>query len=138
MLIARFAFAFFVAAAVLLPAAESAKPQSARGTLVQREGKPALETAGNGIVWLAGDDAVSDVLNDERLRGSDFEALGQFTSPGHFQVAPSYQRPLFVYKDGKRLAVTYWCGVCHIRTYKPGDCWCCHKYTDLDLREPEE
>jgi hypothetical protein len=124
-----------LAAALAAFAAETAKFESARGTLIQRDGKPAIETPEHKIVWLSGDDAVTDVLNDERLRGVDFEALGNFAAPDHFQIAPSYQRPLFVHKDGKRLMVTYWCGVCHIRTYKPGDCWCCHKYTDLDLRE---
>ena len=117
------------------PATETPKPESARGTLVQRDGKPALETADHKTIWLEGDDAITDVINDERLRGMDFEALGHFTSPDHFQIEPSFQRPLYVHKDGKRLMVTYWCGTCYIRTYRPGECWCCHKYTDLDLRE---
>jgi len=71
-------------------------------------------------------------------RGTDFQALGRFADPSHFRVAPSYLRPLFVYKDGKRLAISYRCGTCAIRTWRPGECWCCHKYTDLDLREPGE
>jgi len=129
----RVLFALFL----VLPAisVRAAEFESARGTLIQRDDKPALETPQHQIIWLRGDDAVTDVLNDERLRGTDFEALGNFTSPEHFQVAPIYQRPLFVHKDGKRLMVTYWCGTCYIRTYRPGPCWCCHKDTDLDLRE---
>jgi len=120
---------------VLAISARAAQFDSARGTLIQRDGKPALETAQHQIIWLTGDDAVTDVVNDERLRGTDFEALGHFSSPEHFEIAPIYERPLFVHKDGKRLMVTYWCSTCYIRTYRPGPCWCCHKETELDLRE---
>lgn len=127
----RFAL-FLIVAAMVAHAAEFA---SARGTLIARDGKPALETPDHKMVWLSGDDAVTEVLNDERLRGMDFEALGHFSSPDHFEIAPIYERPLFVHRDGKRLMVTYWCSTCYIRTYRPGPCWCCHKETELDLRE---
>jgi hypothetical protein len=65
----------------------------------------------------------------------DFEALGHFTAVDRFMIDPIYQRAMFVHKDGKRLLITYWCKVCYIRTYVPGNCRCCQKYTDLDLTE---
>ncbi|HTP86212.1 MAG TPA: hypothetical protein VMJ34_04660 [Bryobacteraceae bacterium] len=109
---------------------------SVRGTLSQTEDhRPALKTAEGRTVFLDGDDGTRAVLDDQRLRGLDLEALGHFTAPDAFHVDPIYQRAMFIHKDGKRLFITYWCDVCYIRTYVPGNCRCCQKYTDLDLRE---
>ena len=88
----------------------------------------------NGVK-LAGDDATLGVLSDPHLDGTDFEVLGHFTDPTHFEVDKIHTRSMFVHNDGKRLMVTYWCDVCYIRTYTPGKCWCCQKDTELDLRE---
>jgi predicted RNA-binding protein with PUA domain len=41
-------------------------------------------------------------------------------------------------RDGRLKMVTYWCDICSIRTYIPGPCMCCQKYTDLDLRMPDD
>jgi hypothetical protein len=78
------------------------------------------------------------VLRDERLAGDDFEVIGHLKDPQHFLIDPITSKAMFVHKDGKRLYITYWCDVCYIRTYTPGKCVCCQKYTDLDLRESDE
>jgi hypothetical protein len=108
---------------------------SLRGRL--KTGDPAaLIAADTGKpIQLTGDDATKGVLGDGRLDGNDFEVLGHFSDPAHFDVDLIHTRSLFVLKGAKRLMVTYWCDVCYIRTYTPGKCWCCQKYTDLDLRE---
>ncbi len=112
------------------------KPTSLRGTLIQNPaGLPAIDTANEGIVVVHGDDATLGVVKDERLAGSDFEAVGHRTGPLQFEIDGIYERAMFVHKGGKRLMITYWCDVCYIRTYTPGPCVCCQKYTDLDLRE---
>ena len=130
---------FFAALGSGVAFAASAPGLSVRGKLGQSpDRQPALETADHKLVSLEGDQATLAVLNDERLRGDDFEALGHYRAPEHFVVDPIHTRAMFVHKDGKRLIVTYWCDVCYIRTYSPGVCWCCQKYTDLDLREPDE
>ena len=87
---------------------------------------------------LEGDAQTMLVLNDERLKDSDFETLGQWKGAGTFTVGPLYSHALFAYKGGKRLVVSYWCDVCYIRTWSPGKCWCCQKYTDLDLMESDQ
>lgn len=113
------------------------RAESIQGRLVQHEGKPpVLETADHKAVALEGDNETLSVLNDTRLANADLEAAGHFTAPGTFVIDPFHTRALRVHKDGKSLAITYWCDVCHIRTYKPGPCWCCQRETDLDLREP--
>ena len=116
--------------------AGAAKSISVRGILTKSpDGKPALMTTDGKLIYLHGDPDTMGVLNDARLANMDFEALGHYTSEGHFEIDPIHERAMFVHKDGKRLMVTYWCNVCYIRTYTPGPCWCCQKYTDLDLRE---
>jgi hypothetical protein len=116
--------------------AEASRNASLRGTLAPTpDGQPALTTPEGKTVLLDGDEGTRSVLNDERLRGMDFEVLGHFAAADRFMIDPIYQRAMFVHKDGKRLFVTYWCNVCYIRTYVPGNCRCCQKYTDLDLTE---
>ena len=133
----RFAIVMLFLAAY---AAETNVPGiSIRGKLTTTpDKKPALDPGDHKLISLTGDDATVGVLNDERLAGADFEAVGHFESPGHFAIDPITSRALFVHKNGKRLMVTYWCDVCYIRTYTPGKCVCCQKWTDLDLRESVE
>ncbi len=121
-------------------------PVSLRGTLLQTPEKPSAIVAPNHHrISLAGDESSTGVLLDERLQGVDFEVLGHYTSADRFLVDPIHTRSLFVHKladsgdkSDKRMIVTYWCDVCSIRTYTPGLCWCCRKYTDLDLRESDD
>jgi hypothetical protein len=119
------------------PKSDSAKSVPLRGILTQDAGKPpALVLPDHRRVELEGDEPTMGVLNDVRLKGSDFEVAGHFVSPDRFKVNGIETPSLFAYKDGKRLMVSYWCNVCYIRTYTPGKCWCCQKYTDLDLIDP--
>jgi len=112
---------------------------SLRGKLTRSTGdQPALELGNHKLVLLSGDEPTMDVLNDKRLLGTDFEAIGHYESPDHFQIDPIHARAMFVHQGAKRLLVTYWCEVCYIRTYTPGPCVCCQKYTDLDLRESDD
>jgi hypothetical protein len=112
---------------------------SIRGRLTRSsDQKAALDLGPHKLVYLEGDQATQGVLNDQRLRGTDFEAVGHFNSPDRFEIEPIHTRSMFVHKDAKRLLITYWCDVCYIRTYTPGTCVCCQKYTDLDLRESDE
>ncbi len=108
-----------------------------RGTLRLDPGKaPAIETADHKRFLLKGDEPTMKVLNDARLKGSDFEALGHFAGDDAFEVNHIHLQSLFVYQNGKRLQVSYWCDVCYIRTSSPGKCWCCQKETDLNPIEP--
>jgi len=91
-----------------------------------------------GDVELTGDGPTLLVLADERLKDSDFEAIGLQESPSTFRVDPIHKRNLFVHKDGKRLMISYWCDVCSIRTWAPGVCLCCQDETALDMKEQFE
>src|SRR5579884_1829431 len=109
-----------------IASAASVPGLSVRGKLVQAPDKtPALDTGDHKLIHLTGDDDTVKVLEDERLAGADFEAIGHFNSPDHFQVDPITSTAMFVYKNGKRYTISYWCDVCYIRTYSPGKCVCC-------------
>ena len=111
----------------------------ARGKLMEAPGgKAALKSPEGKIIYPTGDAATEGVLHDQRLSGMDMELTGHFDGPDHFIVDPIHTRSIFVYKDGKRLMVTYWCDVCALRFYTPGKCWCCQEETHLDLRNPDE
>ena len=122
---------------LLAPICARAAGTSHRGKLVTSpDGQPALQTA-SGVILLAGDEPTVGVLKDKRLAGVEFEVLGTMNS-NKLTIDPIHTRAMFVHKDGKRLLVTYWCGVCYIRTYTPGVCWCCQDETELDLLDPDK
>jgi hypothetical protein len=132
----------FICAAILGMAcsgaiASDAAGSALRGKLVQQTGKAFIDTADHKHVSLSADELTTKILLDARLNNSDFEVRGHFTTPDHFDVDPFEKRPAYIYVDGKRKVVSYWCDVCYIRTYSPGKCWCCQKYTDLDPQDPD-
>jgi hypothetical protein len=117
-----------------LAAADEPPGQAIRGKLTTGP-EPALEVSPGKSVRLHGDKSTMLVLGDERLNGVDLEVVGTMTPSGVFEAGPIHTKALHVYRDGKALLITYWCGVCSIRTYAPGVCVCCQAWTELDLRE---
>jgi hypothetical protein len=111
---------------------------SLRGHLRQDPGKPpVIETDDRRRIALDGDEPTMKVAGDARLKDSDFEVAGHYSGVGRFEIDKIHLPSLFVYRNGKRLQVSYWCDVCYIRTSSPGKCWCCQKETGLDPVEPE-
>ena len=133
-----FLLAFTAVPLGVVAAADGLPQQILRGKLVKAaDGRPAIETGGKPKT-LTGDESTLLVLNDRRLAGSDFEVVGGDSAGGTFAVNPIHMPSLFVYRDGKRLRVTYWCDICYIRTFSPGICWCCQQETKLDPVEPDK
>jgi hypothetical protein len=126
-----FSFPVMVAMAATLPGL------AVRGKLAQNADHQPVLIQGTRQIFLTGDAPTLLILNDERLRGSDFEAIGHFTAPDHFEIDPIHTVAMYIYKSGKRQKITYWCDVCYLRTLAPGTCVCCQKYTDLDLQDPD-
>ena len=136
----RFFFVWVLVSLLAIPVAFCADPASisVRGRLRQVPGQaPFLEIADHTHVVLNGDEPTMKVLADARLKDSDFEVEGHYAADGHFEVNKIHLPSLFVYRDGKRMQVSYWCDVCYIRTSSPGKCWCCQKETALDPIKPE-
>lgn len=103
-----------------------------RGTL---EPERVLRTSDGRRVPLTGDDPTLLVLDDKRLHGADFEVDGAWDGK-QFRIGPIHLRSMFVHRSGQRLAVSYWCDICYIRTWSPGTCWCCQEHTKLDPIDP--
>ncbi|MCX6604370.1 MAG: hypothetical protein NTV52_12340 [Acidobacteria bacterium] len=93
-----------------------------------------LETS-SGPVKLTGDEPTLGVIRDPRVIGLELEVVGEARGAGALEIGPIHKRALYAIKSGQRLFVTYWCDICSIRTYTPGQCWCCQEQTELDLRE---
>ena len=98
-------------------------------------GKPALKLNTGALIPLSGDESTLGVFLDPRVRDLEFELTGRKTPQGVFLVDPIHTKAMYVNKDGQKLFVTYWCDICSIRTYTPGQCWCCQEDTQLDLRD---
>src|ERR1700686_3224378 len=88
--------------------ADTPATTTVRGKLTQRDDKPALELSDHRSIALDGDESTRGVLKDKRLAGADMEAAGHFVNPNLFQVGPIYTKALHVYKNGKRLSISYW------------------------------
>jgi len=67
-------------------------------------------------------------LHDKQLAGRLWELTGYDKGEGRFEV-----RQMFTIKDGERHKVTYYCQICHIVSYRPGQCMCCQE--EVELRE---
>ncbi len=120
----------------MLAASAEAGGTSLRGRLARRQDKvPALRGPDGRLITLEGDPDTTAVLGDDRLAGLDFEVEGQVLAADRFRVGPFHTRSIWVHRDGSKLAVSYWCEVCSIRTYTPGLCMCCRDETALELRE---
>ena len=88
-----------------------------------------------GPVKLTGDEPTLGVIRDLRVIGLEMEMVGEARGTGALEIGAIHKKALYAIKSGRRLFVTYWCDICSIRTYTPGQCWCCQEQTELDLRE---
>lgn len=126
-------------AALFAGPVEGGERDQLRGTLrADSQGHPLLTLPGGAAIRLeAGADTLA-ILTDSRLLNNDLEVFGKRVNAKSFRVDPIHTASLFVYQDGRKWRITYWCDVCHLRTGTPGKCASCQKETDLDLRDPDE
>ncbi len=122
---------FLLLAPALLAADGGAS--SVRGRL--RPNSALIDNAGATIV-LVSDQPTASVLADERVWIEDFEARGKWASKRRFAIDPIYTSALFVWRGNRRLAVTYFCETCSIRSATPGPCQCCQEEMKFDPRDP--
>ena len=123
---------------ILLPwvgvvVARAQDASAARGRVV---GDLRLKLGDGRVIGVSGDAESVAVLRDGRLARDEFELRGRFAAPDAFAIDPIHLKAIFVWRDGRRLVVTYWCDVCAIRAWTPGKCQCCQDEMALDLRDP--
>ena len=75
---------------------------------------------GFGITREVGD----AILNDARLSGRVLRVTGSAGGEGSFKV-----RDFFVVRGDTLYRIIYFCEVCNITTYSPGNCLCCQQPT---------
>jgi hypothetical protein len=113
----------------LVLALAQAQPGSGRmleleGELRLRDDVPYLST-GDGEIRLGGETSpIDETLRDPRIAGRRFRVKGKRLPSGAFDV-----EEFFVVRDGKALRLVYFCAVCNITSYHPGDCDCCREPT---------
>ena len=116
-------------------AATSDPMETIRGRVVAAE--PVVQHA-DETVQLIGEDGKAyeliveadnyHTLYDRKLAGRLWEIVGHSRDAGRFEV-----RQMFTIVDGVRHKITYYCQICHIVSYRPGQCMCCQE--DVELRE---
>jgi hypothetical protein len=98
-------------------------------------GKPVLLEPGGRETRLTSDDeATSETLADASQSGKDLKVIGRSRPDGSFDVQEFY-----IVRGNSLYRLIYFCDVCHITTFNPGDCLCCQKPmvpTEVPLTDP--
>ncbi len=132
---------FFVGLAcvcVLVSGSQFSHPASKaaiEGELIIESGKPAvLRSQGKDIPLSGADDPLSETLRDKRISGKHVRLQGAFRGDGSFEVSE-----LFVVHPDGLYRIVYYCNVCNITAFSPGNCVCCQRPTqplEIPLTDP--
>lgn len=118
-----------------VPAVAAQKDISLQGKLQLQNGKPVLSTAGGkGIRLTSGDETVMETLSDPEVAGKELKVVGKPGADGSFEVQEFY-----VVRGNSLYRLIYFCDVCHITTFRPGNCECCQRPTvptEVPLTDP--
>ncbi len=118
------AVGFLGAPPVSFPQAESA---TIDGLIIAGKSQvPVLQTRDKRIGLYAGDESLKETLRDPRVSGKHLRLEGRYRTDGSFEVTDVY----VVHPDGL-YRIIYFCNVCHITAFKPGNCVCCQQPTEL-------
>ena len=105
------------------------------GKLAVAAGKePRLESGTKNISLSITDEAISETLQDARNSGKQLKAMGEFCKDGSFEVSDFW----VIHPDGL-YKIIYYCNVCHITAFSPGNCICCQQPTapqEVPLTDP--
>ena len=98
---------------------------SLQGELVVKKGQEAVLEGGGKPVPLTSDRrSTSDTLSDSRLSGRELKVVGKYRDDGSFEV-----HEFFVVHGKSLYRIIYFCEVCNITTFSPGNCMCCQNPT---------
>lgn len=102
------------------------------GTLVVKGHAPTLKAGNKEYALSSPDKSIEAVLRDPRLTNRELRLEGKFAG-GVFQA----QR-LYTVRGGNLYRVIYYCDVCNITAFQPGDCECCQAPTNLVEVPPDD
>jgi hypothetical protein len=94
---------------------------------VEKRSPPVLQSGGKRILLSSEDTMISETLRDPRVSGKELKLIGKYGAGGTFQVSELY----VVHPDGL-YRIIYYCKVCHITAFSPGNCICCQQPTELE------
>ena len=100
---------------------------------VEKDHDPVLQVEGRSYRLISADNSISATLGDERLTGRELKVVGAFGERGSFDV-----HEFFVVRASTLYKVIYFCEVCNITTFKPGNCLCCQAPTVLMEVDPDD
>ncbi len=96
-----------------------------QGKLVVRDQSGArLDYDGKTVHLTSDRRSIADTLSDSRLSGRELRVVGKPGKDGSFEV-----HEFFVVHGNKLYRVIYYCEVCNITTFSPGNCVCCQNPT---------
>jgi hypothetical protein len=80
----------------------------------------ALVTTAGKVYPLVKDDGARMFFKDARLLDRPMRLTGRLVAGDFLQVVQVHS-----VKNGRLYEVDYWCDICSIRTFEPGQCTCC-------------
>jgi len=89
-----------------------------------------LRTPDGTLHRFASDDPRTEMLSDTRVSAHELQVTAWRSADGTHAIV--HLRTVI---DGRLHDPHYWCGVCSIRSQKPGLCWCCR--APFEFRDPE-
>ncbi len=108
------------------PAAQKS-PVTLDGTIiVEKDSGSVLQVQGGHVRLSGADDSIAQTIRDERISGKHLRVSGEYRKDGSFQVSD-----LFVVHPDGLYRIIYFCDVCHITSFKPGNCVCCQQPTKM-------
>jgi len=130
--IGRAARSLLLLAALSGPAVAGAKVLTGDLALIPGRG-PVLKSGDQQYRLSGADDDVESLLRDPRMAGRRLHLEGQFKGSDGFTA-----ERLYVLRGGQRYRAIYYCEVCNLTEFQPGDCVCCQKVLDLVEVPPDD
>ena len=109
-----------VALALALAPEAGAGASAVRGRLVVSGGAASLDAGGKRFAILSHDKNIDATLRDARLSGRELKLTGTARPDGSFDVDQ-----LYIVHGDTDYRLIYFCNICNITTFSPGDCACC-------------
>jgi hypothetical protein len=114
-----------VIACLLLGQTFAASQASIQGLLTVRDGSAVLRVGEKDVPVTSSRPSVLATLGDARISGTQLKVLGHFRADGRFDADEFF----VVHPDGSQFRLIYFCDVCNITTFSPGECLCCQAPT---------
>lgn len=108
---------------LLLSSAAYAADQniSVQGTVIITQGKARLVRPKEKDAFLTSSDPLTAaIFQDSRISGKDMKLEGKFLPDGSFEI-----KQFHIVHGDSLYRLIYFCEVCNIHAFSPGDCVCC-------------